>query len=395
MKRRWTPRLLALAAALVALATFPHLWCKRDAADWYHGDSHLQATLAARMDDAVETSLTPEDFTTGHELFNGEWLFGTYMMAGMGFGQIALEHPEMREASLARIETCARRMLSPEAARFDTEAWYGKPALETLDGDDAHAAYLGYANLLLGLWRVLDASHPHAEWNDQITEALVRRLESSPILLLETYPNERFPIDNAAAVGSIALYDRATGADHSQLIERWVANCRERYRDPQTGLLYQAVLSDGGRADAPRGSGTALAAYFLAHADPAFSRELYAAVRELGDSVLGFGFVREYPRHMAGGGDIDSGPVIFGYGVSATGFTLAGARMFGDEDYFGQLYATAHLFGAPKSTNQRTNFTTGGPLGNALLFAMLTAPRLNEKRNTSEDAPRSAPEAGA
>jgi len=107
--------------------------------------------------------------------------------------------------------------------------------------------------------------------------------------------------------------------------------------------------------------------------------------RELGDSLLGFGFVREYPRHMAGQGDIDSGPVLFGYGVSPTGFALEDARMYGDRAYFRKLYATAHLFGAPTVSRKRVNFTTGGPLGNALLFAMLTAPRDLE---VNREAPR-------
>ena len=46
-----------------------------------------------------------------------------------------------------------------------------------------------------------------------------------------------------------------------------------------------------------------------------------------------------------------------------------------DADAFVALYATAHLFGAPFDEQSTRTFATGGPLGDAILFAMLTAPR--------------------
>ena len=60
--------------------------------------------------------------------------------------------------------------------------------------------------------------------------------------------------------------------------------------------------------------------------------------------VLNFAMIREYPPGVSGWGDVDSGPVIFGYGVSPSGFALAGARIFDDEDTFRGLYATTVLF---------------------------------------------------
>jgi len=59
--------------------------------------------------------------------------------------------------------------------------------------------------------------------------------------------------------------------------------------------------------------------------------------------------------------------------VSATGFALAGARATGDRSLFTALYRTAALFGIPVDRGAGTRFATGGPLGNALLLAMLTA----------------------
>jgi len=75
---------------------------------------------------------------------------------------------------------------------------------------------------------------------------------------------------------------------------------------------------------------------------------------------------------------VDAGPVVLGFGVTATAFTLGASRIHGDVDAFRALYATADLFGAPRETRGGEGFATGGALGDAILFAMLTAPPLAE-----------------
>jgi len=368
---------LGLCAALFVAGVWlvPHRWCARQSQAWYDGRASLQAAFAAGVENWITSDLTQDLFQTGHRQYNGEWLFGTYLMAGMGFGQMALEHPERRTRHAELMSLCIERILSPQGKAFETGTWKEDP-IESLDGDHGHAAYLGYLNLLLGLHRVLDPTSKHAPLNDRITAALVRRIHASPTLLLRTYPDEVYPVDNCAVIASIGLYDLATRADHSELIQKWVAKCRERYTDPQSGLLYQCVnADDGSPVDAPRGSGSSLGLYFLSFVDMALSRQLYDAVRkQLARTFLGFGVVREYPMGWEGGrGDVDSGPVLFGIGVSPTGFTLAGARIHRDPAYFSRLYSSAHLIGAPLRRGDRLNFVTGGPLGDAIMFAMLTA----------------------
>ncbi len=335
--------------------------------------------LPARSRAGSAPTLGTEDFSTGRDQFNGEWLFGTYFAAGMGFGQTALEHPELRAHNVEMLRLCIKRMISPEVRAFDTDAWE-EDAFESLPDLTGHAAYLGYLNLLLSLNNLVDPEHGYAGLNEEVTKALTRRVWMSPTFLLGTYPGETYPVDNCAVIASIGLYDRATGADDSALLKDWAQACREHYVDPRTGLLYQAVNTGTGEAlGAARGSGTCLGLYMLSFADRDLSRGLYdAASSELAHSVLGFGGVREYPRGVAEQRiDIDSGPIVFGYGASATGFLIGGARIHGDRPMFRRLYASAVLAGAPLRRGGRMTFVTGGPLGDALLFAMLTAqPRL-------------------
>jgi hypothetical protein len=65
--------------------------------------------------------------------------------------------------------------------------------------------------------------------------------------------------------------------------------------------------------------------------------------------------------------------VVLGVSVSATGFALAPARAHGRRDAFERLFRTTDLFGAPEASGDRRRFLTGGPIGNALLLALLTS----------------------
>ena len=149
-------------------------------------------------------------------------------------------------------------------------------------------------------------------------------------------------------------------------------------------MLYQALDPEtGDSVDQPRASGTLFAAYFLSFVDPALSRELFEAVRRNQvRSFAGFGAIREYPSGTPGEtGDVDSGPIILGLSSSGTAFALAGSRQNGDPETFTALYRTLYLFGAPQPVGDRDTFLIGGPLGNALFFALLTANRPEEEHS--------------
>jgi hypothetical protein len=378
LKRRVLAHAVGIGAFAAAIAIIPSAWCGRGAAKWMNGELATQLRLARGVERLVlGNELSRSSFRTGSNQYDGEWLFGTYLMAGIGFGQMALEHPELRERHAVLMSQCIERLLAPDVRAFDAETWKEDP-LQGLDGDNAHAAYLGYLNLLLGMHRLVSGETTYASLNDRITASLIRHVKASSISLIESYPGEVYPVDNCFVIGSIGLHQRVTGSDHSDILQPWAKRTREHYVDPKTGLLIQAVSKyDGSPYDKPRGSGTALGLVAIHYADPELARDLYRGIkRTLACTLLGFGVVREYPNGVHGQGDIDSGPVIFGYGLSATGFTIAGARMYGDEDYFRRLFATAHMFGAPVNRGDRREYISGGTLGNAILFAMFTAPKV-------------------
>ncbi len=371
---RWP---VALALLGLSAAVFPRWWCGRDGGRWFDGDAALVRPLAREVAATITRGVSTADFTNDSPLFKNEWQFGTYQMGALGLLQVCREHPELRAELLPAAEQAIDRMLSEEVRAFDASEWH-EDALSSLDGDKGHAAYLGYLNIVLGMHRQLVPESRFAALNDRISAALARRFRASPAGIIETYPLEAYPMDNAGGLASLILHQLTPGVDHADIIRATLARYRTDWRDPASGLLYQNVSPRNGQssADTARASGTALAAVFLGCAEHEVSGELFAALRKnCAGSLLGFGFMREYPRGAAmRRGDVDSGPVLLGTSLSGTGFALASCRAFGDRAGFVGLYRTAYLIGSPSGNGDRAGFVCGGPLGNAIMLAMLTAP---------------------
>ncbi|MDB4931007.1 MAG: putative hydrolase [Myxococcaceae bacterium] len=372
MAPRWR-RALTLACVLATGAVVPRALVGRDADALFDGDAAAQHALARAVADDVARDPGAGAFHTGSTRFDGEWALVTSQMAALGLSQVIVAHPEARARYLPAVRAAVDHLLRPSTFAFGTQAW-GGAGLEHLDGDQGHA-YLGYVALALGALREVDPATPHAALHDRLVAALARRLERAPAGVVETYPGEAYPCDMAAMVGAVGQHARLTGTDRRALLARMATVYRTRYTDPASGYLIQSVDPATGRwLSPPRGSGTALSAYFLSFADASLGRELGAAVARHGHrSFAGFGGVAEYPGGSSGAGDVDSGPVVLGVSVSATGFALASARQRGDRAFFRSLYRTASLFGVPVARGTGRPFVAGGPIGNAILLAMLSA----------------------
>jgi hypothetical protein len=89
-------------------------------------------------------------------------------------------------------------------------------------------------------------------------------------------------------------------------------------------------------------------------------------------NVAGFTGIREYPPGQDGLGDVDSGPLIMGLSPTASVF-VSGARLTGNLDLFQSLYRSLDVFGSFSDNKNSIASQIGGPLGKALLLAMVTA----------------------
>jgi hypothetical protein len=362
-----------LLAGAITVYFVPSWYCGRDGKAWLDGDPSLPRALAEeQVRFEMEDDRRRERSTKNR--FAGEWALVTHQMTALGLAQLCLSQPESSSRYAPVATRAAVKTLAPEMRDFGTRAW-NEDALASLTGPHGHA-YLAYSALAIGMARLVDEHFPApvARQHDALVAAYERRLLASPTGLIETYPGEAYPTDVAAVAAAIAVHGRVTKSDHRKVLAHWSTQLRKVQIDPKSGLVIQRIgVRDGKPHDAPRGSGTGLAAYFAGFADRESLVLLADGLFSHRKSFLRFGAIREYASGYEGGGDVDSGPVLFGVSVAATGFALAPARALRREADFESLYRTTELFGFRVDRDARTRFATGGPIGNALLLAFLTS----------------------
>ena len=381
--RRVLPRAVFFVMTFAfGLVVMPGLICRREAPRWWNNDEAIHEELSRGVLSWINrpAGVGAKDFSTHAALFDEEWTFSTYFMVSMAMAQI-YQYDRNRE-HLTIMDRTIEKMTSEKMRAFDAKSWGSDPIADTLTDKPGHVAYLSYLNLALSLHRCLEKSSRWASLNDQISAYLVRHIVNSPIHLLPTYPNTAFPADNASVFGSIGVRNRCVNDGLFEQLSAIRKDFLARYTAAGTGLLIQSVDPvSGSMIDGARGSGTAFAIFLSAHGDAEFAAPLAKALRsKLSRELAGFGTVREYPQGVDGHGDIDSGPVVFGASVAATGFSLAAARWLDDERWFTRLYCTTHLFGAPWTAQNIRRFSMGGPLGDSIMLAMLTFPKQSEQR---------------
>ena len=171
------------------------------------------------------------------------------------------------------------------------------------------AFYNGWINYILKKYiasSLFEAS-PNQDRIKKIYQDFSQRIVASQkdsIQLLETYSNSIWPADNLVCIASLS-------DEHSTLKKGWLAKIRQTSKD-------HLINHYGGDLEEVRGSSQALINYFLVEIDAEYAQESQQAYRKrFEDKFLGISFIKEYESaiHLA---DIDSGPVILGYGSVAT-----------------------------------------------------------------------------
>jgi hypothetical protein len=223
------------------------------------------------------------------------------------------------------------------------------------------------------------------EYKTLLTErvnAIVARFHASPQMMLESYPDECWTFDHCVALDAIKMADCLDGTDHSKLIHDWIAMAKQKLVDPKSGLLISSFTMRGAPLIGPEGSSIWMVAHSLQLLDEDFARDQYQLARkELGTVTLGFGYAHEWPENWKGDADIDSGPIIPGFDISAgsSGMAFIGASSFGDDPFLASLAATVDFAGFPSRTDGRLKYCASNQVGDAALLYAATLGPLWEK----------------
>jgi hypothetical protein len=219
------------------------------------------------------------------------------------------------------------------------------------------------------------------EYRSLLTERvnlMAERFQASRNHVLESYPDECWMFDHAVALAAIRMADHLDGTDHLGLCVDWIEMAKRKLVDRESGLLVSSFTTDAEPLDGPEGSSLWMVAHCLQLVDPEFARDQYArARRELGRTTLGFSYAREWPASWKGPQDIDSGPIIPVFQISAgsSGMAFIGASAFDDREFLASLSATLDFAAFPSRKNGSLKYCASNQVGDAaLLYAATLGP---------------------
>ncbi|MHC4642790.1 MAG: hypothetical protein ACYS32_14195 [Planctomycetota bacterium] len=170
---------------------------------------------------------------------------------------------------------------------------------------------------------------------DQV-ETFSKELDVSPYGLLDDYPEQCYPTDVVAAIAAIKHADEVLGTDHSDFVRRSLRGFTGNLVD-YTGLPPYSADARRGLVGQARGCSSQWLVMWAPQLWPETAKEWYSNFEEhfWQEWPLLVGF-REFPKDTTQWdwhGDIDSGPVIAGFGPAASAFGIGAARANGRFDH--------------------------------------------------------------
>jgi hypothetical protein len=231
-----------------------------------------------------------------------------------------------------------------------------------------HGTFLSTLNLALATHERLGGGNRYQRLHDHLSGLLLQAVTAAKGGPIDSYPTYTWYFDTLMALLSLRLWEEArgrTGAD--AMLDAHLAWRRENATDKATGLPRAF------RNSPPRGCDVSMQVCLLAQMRPEEAKALYgrfvaAHWKEL-PMLAGF---TEWPRGTPApaGGDIDSGPVVFEIGATASGVGLGAAIAMGD---------------AARRDRLLTQLETAQPLLRAVVAGQIRDPGLDWLRGLKLD----------
>lgn len=184
----------------------------------------------------------------------------------------------------------------------------------------------------------------------------------------ESYYGAAWPADIVPCVASLSVHDQLFGARYANIINDWLRELK-RGLDGR-GMIPHAVHPENGKiAESARGSSMALMLIFLRDIDSQLAQDQFILFKNnFVDSKFGLTGIREYAKGESGDGDIDSGPVILGFGGAATIVGMQTLSLFGEDELSIRVRNGVEAFGLPVQSEGYKHYLFGTlPMADAFI----------------------------
>lgn len=226
---------------------------------------------------------------------------------------------------------------------------------------------------------------------------LANELNDSSHGLLDDYPGQCYPVDVLPAIAAIKRAESLIGHDYNEIIARAKRGFSGEFLDPHTLLPAYIADSKSGKGYGPaRGVGMSYMLIWAPEVWPELSLDWYtkyqthfwqenrfmSGVRELSKQ-------RPYSNWFM---DVDSGPVIAGYGTAASAFGIGAARANGKFNHAFPLSteALATAWPLPHGTllipKMLSNLSDAPFIGETALLFNFTRQAATSEQNSAADS---------
>jgi len=205
--------------------------------------------------------------------------------------------------------------------------------------------YLEHLNIILGCYFCL-AGPKYRKLNKRISQHLLDVSMKYENYHADLLPNSRmkWSADQAAIIHSLWLYDKNnwiydksdTIRMHTELAQKWLKYMREEattHKD--TGLFITEVQGVKRFSKQPRGCALSYLIHYMSRFAPGVAKQQWELYKEhMLTKRLGMTGFREFLPSYRGRWTPDSGPIIAGVGIAASGLGMNAATSVGDDKTF-------------------------------------------------------------
>lgn len=232
-------------------------------------------------------------------------------------------------------------LLIPEVVRaLNVSSAAGIPGVQGM------ATWQGQLALALGAWKLAGGDDRYEALQAPLDAALLAAVQARGGAPIDAYPGMRWGFDTVPVLLALRLRDREVGLPGAEQAIQAHLRWMDTHVDSITGLPpAQLDFDSGAMVEGPRGCDLSLRVALLAQRDRARGEKMYKAyTQHFSVSSLGISGFGEWPDGKSGTADPDSGPVLMGLGMAATGLGLGAVRAARDSERFARLDAELATF---------------------------------------------------
>tara|TARA_B100000795_G_scaffold248081_1_gene214733 strand:- start:339 stop:1400 length:1062 start_codon:yes stop_codon:yes gene_type:complete len=206
--------------------------------------------------------------------------------------------------------------------------------------------YLEHLNIILGCYqRVINDDY--IELNRRVSEHLLANSMKYSNYHAPLLPNSKmkWAADQAAIIYSLWLFDMNNKTSlHNELAKKWLEYMKLKGTHKSTGLFITEVQNVKKFSNQPRGCALSYLIHYMSKFAPEVAKDQWNLYKKhMLTKRLGIKCFREYLPTYKGKWSPDSGPIIAGAGIAATGLGMKAATSVKDEETFLLIYKGAKV----------------------------------------------------